>query len=84
MPKAAWKPSVYGEYVHQTVLDLVRAGQVVMTCEQVAMAGGVKVTGNLRRRMHQLVREGVLSYCKPGNNPSGRKLYFVYDTAETR
>jgi len=62
MPKAATKNTVYGGYVLHVVEGMARAGQVVMTVQDIATAGDLKVTGNLRRQIHKLVNDGVLEY----------------------
>jgi len=78
MPKSAKRNTVYGAYVRHTVEQLIGAGQMQMTVQDIAKAGSLKVTGNLRRQVHKLVADGLLCYASPSERAKNQsQLYWV-------
>jgi len=78
MPKAAKKNTVYGGYVLHVVEGLARAGQGVMTVKDIAVAGDLKLTGNLRKQVHKLVNDGVLEYRMASPRERSREQLYVF------
>jgi len=78
MPKAAKKNTVYGGYVLHVVEGLARAGQKIMTVKDIARAGDLKLTGNLRKQVHKLVNDGVLEYRMASPRERTREQLYCY------
>ena len=80
MPRAAKRNTPYGYYIQHIVGEFARAGRASITFNDVAEAAKLKLTPNLRRRIHELVQRGYLVY--QINPLGGKQLFGICDAAK--
>lgn len=60
----------YAQYVFANVKEFVRAGQGMYRYDEIASGVGLKPTHNFRRRINEMVADGILVLC-PTFTPRG-------------
>ena len=73
--KAPQKVTVYSEYVFSNVVSILGAGQGYYDIKALAAACGLKPTHNFKRRVMQLVDQGVIK-ARASLNANGGMIAF--------
>lgn len=82
MPKA--RLTAYAQYVFSNVKDNARLGQGMYSYDELAEMVGLKPTHNFRRRINEMVTDGILKLC-PAFTPRGgiENRFMATTTVET-
>jgi len=85
MPTKPRNNTVYKEYVFSNVVSMLGGAGVAYTILDLASAVGLKPTNNFKRRVNQMVDEGLIC-AFPAFSPRGgmMKVYTLPTTEETK
>lgn len=75
--------TAYAQYVFTNVAKAARVGQGMYSYDELAEMVGLKPTHNFRRRIHEMVTDGILKLCPAFTPRGGIENRFMYEITET-
>jgi hypothetical protein len=70
--------TVYRQYILQALWGMCVDGVGDFTIENLALYCGLNVTSNMRRQLHDAVKQGILYYDFSGGGRGGRSIHYSF------